>query len=126
MKFEKKYYYYSVLLHISRTLSSVANSSLFADLPNFLSPSLITGDSLCPDLILVLNSASVYILELTMGFESNIKINSDRKATKCRPLINHLHSSYSTITFVILSMSVIGIFGMSSESFLSMFADLQL
>ena len=61
-----------------------------------------------------------------MGFELNIKINSDRKATKYCPLINHLHSSYSTVTFVILSMSVIGIFGMSSESFLSMFADLQL
>ena len=116
----------SVLLHIARTLSSVANSSLYADLPNFPSPSLITGDSLRPDLILVLNNASVYVLELTVGFESNIKINSDRKATKYRPLINHLHSSYSTVTFVNLSMSATGIFGTSSESFLSMLTDLQL
>ena len=116
----------SVLLHIARTLSSVANSSLYADLPNFPSPSLITGDSLRPDLVLVLNNASVYVLELTVGFESNIKINSDRKATKYRPLINHLHSSYSTVTFVNLSMSAIGIFGTSSESFLSMLTDLQL
>ena len=30
------------------------------------------------------------------------------KATKCHPLINHLHSSYSTVTFVNLSMSAIG------------------
>ena len=116
----------SVLLRIARTLSSVANSSLFADLPNFPSPSLITGDSLCLDLVLVLNNAFVYVLELTVGFESNIKINSDRKATKYLPLINHLHSSYSTVTFVNLFMRAIGIFGTSSESFLSMLTDLQL
>ena len=42
------------------------------------------------------------------------------------PLINHLHSSYSTATFVNLSMSVLGIFRTSSESFLSMLTDLQL
>ena len=93
----------SVLLDIARTFSSLANSSLFADLPNFPSPSFITGDSLRPDLVLVLNNASIYVLELTVGFESNIKINSDRKVTKYRPLINHLHSSYSTVTFVNLS-----------------------
>ena len=75
----------------------------------------------------MLNNASVHVLELTVGFESNIKINSDhRKATKYRPLINHLHSSYSTITFVNLAMSAIGILGTSSEFFLSMLTDLQL
>ena len=67
----------SVLLHISRTLSSLQDSSLYADLPSFPSPSLITGDSLRPDLVLVLNSATVYLLELTVSFESNMTINSD-------------------------------------------------
>ena len=110
----------SVLLNIARTFSSVANSSLYANLPNFPSPSLITGDSLRPDLILVLNNASIYVLELTVGFESNIAVNSDRKATKYRPLINHLHSSYSTVSIAIR------ILGMSSESFLWMLTDLQL
>ena len=117
-KYSSYYYYYY--------LSSVANSSFYADLPIFPSPSLITGDSLRPDLVLVLNNASVYVLELTVGFESNVKIDSDRKATKYRPLINHLHSSYSTVIFVNLSMSAIGIFGTSCESFLSMLTDLQL
>ena len=54
------------------------------------------------------------------------KINSDRKATKYHPLINHLHCSYSTVTFAHLSTRAIGIFGTSSESFLSMLTDLQL
>ena len=48
------------------------------------------------------------------------------KATKYHPLINHLHSSYSTVTFVNLSMSATGILGTSSEFFLSMLTDLQL
>ena len=38
---------------LRKTLSSVVNSTLYADLPFFPSPSLITGDSLRPDLVLV-------------------------------------------------------------------------
>ena len=113
----------SVLLHIARTLSSVVHSSVFADLPIFPSPSLITGESLRPDLVLVLNNTSAYVLELTGGFESNIKINNDRKAAKYHPLITNLQRSYSTVKFVNLSMSALGILGTSSESFLSMLTD---
>jgi len=113
----------SVLLHIAKTLSSVVYSSLFTDLPIFPSPSLITGDSLRPDLLLVLSKTSVYVLELTVGFESSMKIN-DRKATKYHPLIANLKRSYSTVKFVIISMSTLRILGTSSESFLSMLKDL--
>ena len=105
-------------------LSSVVHSSLFADLPIFPFPSLITGESLRPDLVLVLNSTSASVLELTVGFESNIKINSDRKAAKYHPLITNLQRSYSTVKLVNLSMSALGILGTSSESFLSMLTDL--
>ena len=59
----------SVLQNIERTFSSVANSSLFEDLPNFPSPSLTTGDSHHSDLVLVLENASVYVRELIVGFE---------------------------------------------------------
>ena len=62
----------TLFYYITKALSSVANSSLFADLSIFLSTSLIAGDSLGPDFVLVLNNTSVYILELTVGFESNI------------------------------------------------------
>ena len=64
--------------------------------------------------------------ELTVGFESNIKIKSDRKATKYHPLNNHLQSSYSIVTIANLSMSALAMFGTSSESFLSMLKELQL
>ena len=46
----------SVLNLIANTLSGLQSCSLYADLPAFLSPSLITGDSLRPDLILISNN----------------------------------------------------------------------
>ena len=81
----------SVLLHLANLLSLLKNTSSFADLPSFSSPSFITGNSLRPDHVLILNDTSVYMLELTVGFESNITINSDRKLAKYRPLFNRLH-----------------------------------
>ena len=114
----------SVLLHLANSLSLIKNTSLFADLPSFPSPSLITGDSLRPDLVLVLNNTSVYLLELTFGVESKITINSDRKAAKYCPLFNSLRSKYTNIKFVNLSMSALGIFGSSSDSLLQMLQDL--
>ena len=35
----------SVLLHLAKTLSSLPKCSLYADIPSFLSPSIIAGDS---------------------------------------------------------------------------------
>ena len=84
----------SVLLQISRTLSLLQDSSLYVDLPSFPSPSLVTGDSLRPDLVLVLNNTTVYLLELTVGFETNITISSERKSDKYRPLILALQEKF--------------------------------
>ena len=107
-------------------MSSIKNASLYADLPSFPSPSLITGDSLRPDLILVLNNTTVYLLELTVGFESNIKVNSDHKAAKYHPLLTNLLTEYTNINFVNISMSALGIFGTSPDTFLQMLKDLNL
>ena len=104
--------------------SSLTTCSLYADLPSFLSPSIITGDSLRPDLILV-NGTSLYILELTVGFESNMQINSDRKKAKYRSLLTDLSPNYSTIKFINLSMSTLGLLGKSSDSLLSLLEDLK-
>ena len=42
----------SVLLSIATFLQSVKNTTIYADLPKFLNPSILTGDSLRPDLLL--------------------------------------------------------------------------
>ena len=116
----------SVLLHLTMTFSSLSNCLFYADLPSFLSPSLITGDSLRPDLVLITKILSLYILELAIGFESNMQINSNRKAMKYKTLITDLNSTYSGIKFVNLSMSALGILGSSSHSLLSMVRDFSL
>jgi hypothetical protein len=59
---------------LASTLTAVQNSTLYADIPGVMNPSVITGDRLRPDL-LVTESRCLYILELTIGYESkNIKI----------------------------------------------------
>ena len=98
---------------------------MYADIPSFLSPSFITGDSLRPDLVLITKNSTLYILELTLGFESNIEINSGRKASKYSPLILDLKKSYSDVKFVNLSMSTLGIMGKSSESLFLMLDELK-
>ena len=51
---------------------SVHDSVIYADLPDFISPSAVTGDNLRPDLLLFLPNKCLYILKLTVVFESNI------------------------------------------------------
>ena len=75
----------SVLLYLAKTFSSFSNCSLYAELPSVLSPSLITGHSLRPDFVSITKNTSLYIWELPLGFESNLQINSNRKATKYKP-----------------------------------------
>ena len=90
----------SVLLFLARSFSSLQNCSLYADLPFFSSPSLITGDSLRPDLASISPDNTLYLLELTVGFETNIEKNSNRKATKYKPLLRDLNYRYRSINFV--------------------------
>ena len=88
------------------------------------SASLITGDYLRTDLVLVLNSTTVYLLELAVGFESSIKINSERKSDKYGPQILALQEKYCNVKYINPSMSAFGIFGRSSVSFSSTLNDL--
>jgi hypothetical protein len=63
----------SVLNFLASTFIAVQNSTLYADIPGFKNPSVITGDSLRPDLLLVTENRCLYILELTVGYESNLQ-----------------------------------------------------
>ena len=110
----------SVLNFIASTLSALPSCSIYADLPAFLSPSLVTGDSLRPDLLLITKNKTLHIFELTIGFETNIKVNSDRKALKYNPLRQDLCSKYSQIKFTNLSLGALGTVGSSSDSFIEL------
>ena len=117
----------SVLLCLSKSLSSLAEWSIYADLPSFPSPSLISGNTSRPDLILHNKRTKfLYIVELTVGFESNLKANSERKLNKYLPLVASLSSSYDEVKFINVSMSALGVFDNSCESLTKMLKDLDI
>ena len=117
----------SVLLCLSTSFSYFPEWSIYADLPSFPTPSLISGDTLRPDLILHNKHKNIlYILELTVGFESKLKVNSDRKLNKYKSLVLSLSSSYNTVHFVNVSMSALGVLDNSCHSLVKMMKDLDM
>ena len=62
-----------MLLFLARSFYSLHYCSLYAGLQFFSSPSLITGESLRPDLALNSPKNTLYLLELAVGFETNIE-----------------------------------------------------
>ena len=62
----------SILNFIAKSLQPVINvhSSLYADVNGFLNPSITTGENYRPDLLFLIQSKCLYVLELTVVFES--------------------------------------------------------
>ena len=69
----------SALHSIASTLKDIKDTSLFVDLPGFISPCTITGEQFRPDMLLSTANNILYIIELTVGFETNIDQNASRK-----------------------------------------------
>ncbi len=72
----------SILNFLAKTLMCVNNSKLFVDLPEYRSPSIITGDKYRADMLLVTSDNTLYVAELTVGHESNLQNNNIRKKTE--------------------------------------------
>ena len=68
----------------------------------------------------------IHILELTVGFESKLKINSDRKLSKYRPVLTSLSTSYQEINFINMSMSALNVLESSCDSLLKLLKSLDL
>jgi hypothetical protein len=110
----------SVLNFIAQTLQSVNNSNLFVDLPGYKSPSIVTGDTFRPDLLLSINSDCLSILELPVGYESNLQTNVERKKRRYEDLITQQKKQFKSVKFVNLSISFLGVFSKECHSFLNM------
>ena len=76
-----------------------------------------------PDLLAV-KGATLYIMELTVGFEANIEKNAARKEAKYEELSRRLNDEYDEVNFVNVSMGSIGVFGKSCNSFLTMMSSI--
>jgi len=114
----------SVLFYLANTFSSLSKFKVYADLLSITYPCLITCASLRPDPLLLTENTVLYILELTLGFQTNIKVNSIRKVNKYNRLFKDLPSTYNKVTFINLSMGALGVMGSSCDSFLSFLQDL--
>ena len=111
----------SVLNFLVETLSSLQEYRIFAYLPGFNNPSITTEESYRPDLLLESrNNSILYIIELTIGFESNFESNAHRKKIKYKRLINGQKQYYNDVKFINLSISALGVFGKECKSYLEM------
>ena len=105
----------SILLNTARFLAKIPGVTVYCDIENseFLTPSVITGDEKRPDIVVVKEKLCM-ILELTVGFETNIQKNTERKGNHYKDLITRLNTTYQ-VRFVNLSMGAIGVIGKDSN-----------
>ena len=110
----------SILNFIANNIPLQNFQNIFADLPGFSNPSIITGDKHRPDLLLTTKDNCLYILELTVGYETNLRNNIKRKQTKYAALIQDQMNHFKTVKFVNLSVSALGVFDQESSPFIEM------
>ena len=96
----------------------------YADINGFLNPSIITGENYRPDLLFLILSNCLYVVELTVGFESNRNNNAVRKKEKYLNLIKEMSRNYRCVKFVNLSISSLGVFSDECSTFLDIMNDI--
>ena len=96
---------------------------MYVDLPGLMSPSVVTGDKYRPDLQLTTKNSCRYILELTVGYDTNLRNNINHQHEKYNELIREVNNHFTTVKFINLSISPIGVFEKESSTFLKMLRD---
>ena len=95
-------------------------------MPTFPSPSIITGNDYRPDVLILTKENCLYILELTVGYESNVRDNINRKQSKYEKKIKDKKKKFKPEKFINLSISALGVFKKESAAFLKMLEDIHL
>ena len=97
----------SALCFLTQTFQSAKSSKLYVDLPGYQSPWIITGDSLRPDMLLS-TVDKLYIIELTVGFETNLakqcssqrtQISFPRNWSQQWLSLNRIHQSFHQLSW---------------------------
>ena len=94
-----------IYFNLASILKDTKDTPLFVDLLDFFSLCIITGEQFRPDMLLSIANNILYIIELTVGFETNIDNNTSRKNEKYCNLIQELSSNYHKVKFVNISIS---------------------
>ena len=81
---EKRYNwrYDSILAVLLNFIKRAKNIKIHYDIEGYMNPSVITEEENRPDVIVTQNESTIFVLELTVGFETNIDPNTKRKANK--------------------------------------------
>ena len=66
------------------------------DIPGFELPSVITGEERRPDIV-IRDTNKLYIIELTVGFETRILINAERKLKHYENLCKELSQGFESV-----------------------------
>ena len=69
---------------------------------------------------------ALYVVELTVGYQTNLENNVKRKKDKYRELVKQLNQDFNEVKFLNLSMSSLGIFAQECSSFLEILANVGL
>ena len=101
----------SILLHLYKTVNS-QKLQAFVDIDGYPNPSIITDEAYRLDFA-ILKGDNLLLLELSVGFETNIKINFDRKEKRYSQLLSDLSKRFN-VFYVNLSLGAIGVIGSNS------------
>ena len=116
----------SILINIARFMAKIPGVIVYCDVNNaeFQTTSVITGDDKRPDIVIIKEKVCM-VLELTVGFETNMLKNSKRKSNKYKDLISRLNDTYN-VKYADLSMGAIGVIGKGSKDLQNIFIDMGL
>ena len=88
---------------------------IHCDIEGYINPLVIIGDENRPDMIITQNKSTIFVLELTVGFETNLDYNTKLKASKYREILKSPENKFEKVNFVNLSMGALGIVGAHSS-----------
>ena len=88
---------------------------IHCDTEGYINPLVIIGDENRPDMIVTQNKSTIFVLELTVGFETNLDYNTKLKASKYREMLKSPENKFEKVNFVNLSMGALGIVGAHSS-----------
>ena len=113
---ERRYNYrhYSILVQIAKFFSGLPNTKIYCDILGYVNPEEITAEvtNQRPDTI-IQKGRSLWIIELTAGFETNLEANTERKTQRYAQLIANLSQQYDSVKYIDISVSALGFFGKS-------------
>ena len=88
---------------------------IHCDIEGYINPLVIIGDENRPDMIVTQNKSTIFVLELTVGFETNLDYNTKLNASKYREMLKSPENKFEKVNFVNLSMGALGIVGAHSS-----------